>query len=39
MDINVVRKRDATPEGVSHTLINVGGETAVVSWSMAPLMK
>lgn len=27
------------PEGVSHTLINVGEETAVVSWSMAPPMK
>ncbi len=24
------------PEGVSHTLINVGEETAVVTWSMAP---
>ncbi len=24
------------PEGVSHTLINVGEETAVVSWSLAP---
>ena len=24
------------PEGVSHTLINVGKETAVVTWSMAP---
>lgn len=24
------------PEGVSHTLINVGQETAVVTWSMAP---
>jgi mannose-6-phosphate isomerase-like protein (cupin superfamily) len=24
------------PEGVPHTLINVGEETAVVSWSMAP---
>ncbi len=24
------------PEGVPHTLINVGEETAVVSWSLAP---
>ena len=24
------------PEGVSHTLINVGEETAVITWSMAP---
>ena len=24
------------PEGVPHTLINVGEETAVISWSMAP---
>jgi mannose-6-phosphate isomerase-like protein (cupin superfamily) len=24
------------PEGVSHTLINVGESTAVVSWSLAP---
>lgn len=24
------------PEGVSHTLINVGEETAVVTWSLAP---
>jgi quercetin dioxygenase-like cupin family protein len=24
------------PEGVSHTLINVGEETAVLSWSKAP---
>ena len=24
------------PEGVDHTLINVGEETAVVTWSMAP---
>jgi len=24
------------PEGVPHTLINVGEETAVISWSLAP---
>ena len=24
------------PEGVPHTLINLGEETAVISWSMAP---
>jgi len=24
------------PEGVSHTLINIGEETAVLSWSKAP---
>lgn len=24
------------PEGVPHTLINVGEETAVITWSMAP---
>ncbi len=24
------------PEGVSHTLINVGEETAIVTWSLAP---
>jgi quercetin dioxygenase-like cupin family protein len=24
------------PEGVPHTLINVGTETAVITWSMAP---
>jgi quercetin dioxygenase-like cupin family protein len=24
------------PEGVPHTLINIGGEDAVVSWSKAP---
>jgi len=24
------------PEGVSHTLINVGTETAILSWSKAP---
>jgi mannose-6-phosphate isomerase-like protein (cupin superfamily) len=24
------------PEGVPHTLINIGAETAVISWSMAP---
>ena len=24
------------PEGVSHTLINVGEETAIVTWSMGP---
>ena len=27
------------PEGVSHTLINVGTETAVITWSMAPPQK
>lgn len=27
------------PKGVSHTLINVGEEKAVVTWSMAPPMK
>ncbi len=27
------------PEGVDHTLINVGEQTAVVTWSMAPPMK
>jgi mannose-6-phosphate isomerase-like protein (cupin superfamily) len=27
------------PEGVSHTLINVGEVKAVVTWSMAPPMK
>lgn len=27
------------PEGVSHTIINVGEETAVISWSMAPSEK
>ena len=24
------------PEGVSHTLINIGEETAVITWSLAP---
>ena len=24
------------PEGVPHTLINIGEETAVISWSLAP---
>ena len=24
------------PEGVTHTLVNIGEETAVISWSKAP---